>query len=148
MNDEDELRTTLQAMLGSSFSNVSVNDFGSVMISLPDNPVACKVNRLRDGSLVVNIESPVLLDVPSPRPDVYELICLLTHQIPFGSLSVIGGSTGDIHIFVRGQLFANGFSNSHLTRAVSLTRDAAIAQIQALRQLAPPIGGVTAYGAM
>jgi hypothetical protein len=144
--DEDSLRSALKSMLEASFPNVSTNEFGSVVVSFPDNPVGCKVSRLPDGSLVVNLESPILLDVPSPQSEVYELICLLQKGIPFGSLIVVGGSSGDIHMLIRGQLLADGLAASHLTRAVALVHGAAVAEIGRFRELAPPIGGVTAYG--
>src|SRR4051812_27639027 len=114
MTTVDALREMLQASLSAAFPNVSVNEFGSVMTSFPDNPVACKVATLPDGALVVNLESPVLLDIPSPKPEVYELICLLEQGIQFGWLSVIGSSSGDIHIFARAQLFADGLTASSL----------------------------------
>jgi hypothetical protein len=70
---EDELRHAVRAALDGVFPNVSFNEFGTVMVSLAENPVGCKTVRLADGSLAVNLEAPVLLDVPPPSANFYEL---------------------------------------------------------------------------
>jgi hypothetical protein len=59
---------------------------------------------------------------------------------------VIGGSNGDVHVFVKAQLLAEALPGPQLGRAVALAHAAAVREIGRLRLITPPIGGVTASG--
>ncbi len=143
--NEDELRTTVHGMLAGVFPDVWVNDYGSIMVQLPRNPVKCVAAKLPEGSLVVNLESPVLLDVPKPQPDVFQLLCLLQSSVPFGSIVTVSSSAGDVHLAIRGQLLADGLTTEALTKAVTLVHAAALDEIDRFRRISPPLGGQTAY---
>ena len=142
--NEDELRRAIKASLDEAFANVALNEFGTIMVPMPGNPIGCKTARLADDSLVVNIEAPILFDVPTPPSSLYELICLLTADISFGSFLVIGGANKDIHIFLRAQLPPEAAQGPAIRRAVGLLHAASIREIQRFRSITPPIGGTTA----
>ncbi|WFE47688.1 hypothetical protein [Verrucosispora sp. WMMD1129] len=141
--NEDEIRNAIKMSLEAAFSNVVVNEFGSVMVYMPGNPIGCKIARLPDGSLIVNLEAPILLDVPTPPSSLYELICLLAGKIGYGSFLVIGHSNKDIHIFLRAQLLPEVACGPEIRRAVELLHAASIQEIQRFRSFTPPIGGTT-----
>ncbi|GAA2863852.1 hypothetical protein Acy02nite_72330 [Actinoplanes cyaneus] len=142
--DEDELRRTVRKSLDEAFTGVSLTESGTIMVPMPDNPIGCKTARLADGSLTVNLEAPVLFDVPAPSAVLYELICVLSNNLGYGSFVVIGGPNGDIHIFLRAQVPPEAAHGPAMPRAVRLLHAAALHEIQRFRSLTPPIGGTTA----
>jgi hypothetical protein len=142
--NEDELRRAIMANLEGAFANVVLNEFGTVMVPMPGNPIGCKTARLADDSLIVNLEAPILFDVPTPSSSLYELICLITADISYGSFLVFGGPNKDIHIFLRAQLPPEAAYGPAIRRAVRLLHAASIEEIQRFRSFNPPIGGATA----
>jgi hypothetical protein len=139
-----ELQVAVTALLKASFTSVSRTAEGGILVAFPDNPVHCYIGELPDGTFIVDLESPVFLDVPQPEPDVYELICLLQHDIAFGSLAVVSSARGGIHLIIRAQLLTDGMTSGQLARAVRVVQREAMAEIHRFRQLAPPLGGETA----
>jgi hypothetical protein len=139
-----ELQVAVTALLEASFASVSRTAEGRILVAFPDNPVHCHIGELPDGTFVVDLESPVFLDVPQPEPDVYELICLLQRDIAFGSLAVVRSARGGIHLIIRAQLLTDGMTSGQLARAVRVVQREAMAEIRRFRQLAPPLGGETA----
>ncbi|RAN97444.1 hypothetical protein GAR05_03564 [Micromonospora saelicesensis] len=142
--NEDELQRAIKVSLDETFANVALNEFGTIMVPLPGNPIGCKTARLADQSLIVNLEAPVLFDVPTPPASLYELICLMSTDLGYGSFLVIGGPNRDIHIFLRAQLLPEEACGPAIHRAVVLLHEASIREIRRFRSLTPPIGGATA----
>ena len=120
------------------------------MIPLPDNPVACKAKTATNGSPVLQIEAPVLLDVPAPRPSVLRYILSRSQDLGFGRLAAVFAQhepepMGDAHIFVQAHLFADTLTPAILSSAIRLVHATALGDIEFLRQIAPPVGGTRAY---
>jgi hypothetical protein len=139
-----DLQVAVTALLEASFTSVSGTAEGGILVAFPDNPVHCYIGELPDGTLVVDLESPVFLDIPEPEPDVYQLICLLQRDIAFGSLAVVSNARGGVHLILRAQLLPDGVTSAQLARAVRVVQREALAEIHRFRQLAPPLGGETA----
>jgi hypothetical protein len=78
---ESGLRSTLRELLEATFPSVSVTDSGAFMVSLRANPVGCKIRTLTDGGAAIEIESPVLLDLPPPTAELFQLICLRQREM-------------------------------------------------------------------
>lgn len=141
MMEEASTRAVVEAFLNQSFNNVELNEFGAFMVWLPDNPVRCEIRRLDSGEVIVIVESPVLMDVPPPPREIYELICLIQRDLPFGALVVIGNPAGEIHIAVQSKLVAEQLTQASLHAAVRLVQSTAISEIERFQSLSPPIGG-------
>lgn len=140
----EDVREHVLATLRGAYPEVGIDEWGSVVVMFRDFPVHCKFSRASDGEPVVLVQAPVLLDVPAPPGELYELVCLIQSRIGFGSLSVIGSTTGDIHVMLNAHLLDTSVASAQ--RAVRLVHDEARAQAQALLALTPPIGGATASG--
>ncbi len=112
---------------------------------MTDTPVLCRFSTLPLGHVVVDVESPVLLDFVPP-PDFYELISVQQIGLGFGSLLVgAGEEVGQIMVALSVKLFADGLTATHLKRAILMIHRAALDQIQILEGLTPPLGGHRAY---
>jgi hypothetical protein len=150
MTDNNPLVATLLSMLAGQFDHVSVNEFGNVLIPLPDNPVVWKAKTAIDASPVVQIESPVLLDVPAPRPSVLRYLLTRSHDLGFGRLAAVFGPlepepTGDPPIVVQAQLLADTLAPAALGSAIRIVHATSLGEIAFFRQLSPPVGGTRAY---
>lgn len=142
----------IKTMVSERFPDVSVNEAGNVLVSLPENPVICKLRMTADGSAVVLLEAPVLLDVPSPRPSVLRYVLSRAGDLGFGHLVALFSELGpepmgEAHILLRAHLFAETLTPALLAKAIRLVHGAALREIDFFRQLSPPVGGTTAYGA-
>lgn len=151
MNGNHPLVDTLLGMLAGHFDHFSVNEFGNVMIPLPDNPVVCKPKTATDGTPVVRIEAPVLLDVPAPRPSVLRYMLSRSEELGFGRLVAVFAERepepmGDAHIFVQAHLFVDTLAPAVLSSAIRLVHTTSLSEMEFLRQLSPPVGGTRAYG--
>lgn len=143
--DEAAVQVDVRSFLEQSFDEVSMSEFGGLMIWLPDNPAKCEIQVLEGGTVIVKIESPVLMDVPPPPQEMFELICLLQREIEFGSLVVISNSVGEMHLAVQAKLLAGQLTQDMLSTAVRLVHKAALNEISRFQSLTPPVGGATAY---
>jgi len=146
---EAEAREAVFAELSASWGHevpVSLNDYGSIYLRMVDTPVLCRFSSMALGHVVVEVESPCLLDF-LPPPDFYELISLLQFKLGFGSILVAAGQEdGQAIVVVSAKLFADGLTGTHLKRAILLIHRTALDQIQLLENLSPPLGGHREYG--
>jgi hypothetical protein len=139
----EAFREHVLADLRGAFPEVEVDEWGSVVVLFRDFPVHCKFSRAADGEPVVLVQAPVLLDVHAPPDDLYELVCLLQSRIVFGSLAVIGSSSGNIHLMLNAHLLETAAATAK--RAVRLVHEEARVQAHCPART-PPNGGVTAAG--
>lgn len=144
-----EARDAAFAELSETWSHevsVSLNDSGSILLGMADTPVLCRFSTLPLGHVVVDVESPILLDFVPPS-DFYELVAVTQVGLAFGSLVVAAGE-GDNQIMIAAsaKLFADGLTGTHLKRAILLIHRTALDQIQVLESLSPSLGGYRAYG--
>lgn len=146
---EAQARQAALAELSASWGHevpVSLNDSGSILVSMSDTPVLCRFSTLPLGHVVVEVESPVLLDFVPP-PDFYELVSVQQIGLGFGSLLIAAGEeVGQIMVAATAKLFADGLTATHLKRAILSIHQTAVDQIQILESLTPPLGGYRAYG--
>lgn len=145
---DSEARQAVFDELSATWSHevpVSLTASGSIFLQMNDNPVLCRFPTLPLGYVLVEIESPVLLDFVPP-PDFYELISVSQIRLGFGSLIVAAGEeVGQIMVAVSAKLFADGLTAAHLKRAIQFVHRTALEQIQILENVTPPLGGRRAY---
>lgn len=144
--DEASVRTTAEGILRAAFSGlVSVNEWGSVLVSLPVTPVVCRARAIGSGVVVLNVSSPILLDFVPPA-DFYELIAVSQIGLPFGAIvTAAGQAPGQIMIEFRAQLLTEPLQPAHVIAAVRMVHDQTVAQIENLERITPPLDGVRAY---
>ena len=145
--DEASVRTAAERILRSAFADlVSVNQWGSVVIAFPVTPVVCRVRGSDDGPTVLDVSSPILLDF-TPPADFYELVAVSQIGLKFGAITTAAGEgPGQIMLELRAQLLTDPLDPGHLVTATRLVHGQAVAQIEGLERITPPLGGARAYG--
>lgn len=145
----DEARQAALAELQTTWGHqidISLNNYGSIYLSMETTSVLCRFEQLSLGHTVVELESPVLLDFVPP-PGFYEMLLLHQARIEFGSFQIGAGMEADqIMLTVNGRLFADGLTSTHLKRAISMIHRSAKDQIEILQRITPPLGGSGPYG--
>ena len=141
-------RDLVAAELSSSWGHevpVTLTESGAIYLQMQETPVMCRFETTPLGHVVVDIESPILLDFVPP-PSFYELISLQQFNLPFGSLLVAGGEGQDqVMLAANAKLFADGLTGTHLKRTILYVHRTAMEQLQLLQRLVPPIGGHGVY---
>lgn len=134
----------LREWLAADYGNVTINEYGSVVVPAGTTTIICKPTATHDGDEIVQIEAPILVEVPS-NPDLFELLTLTTLQEPFGACVVGGGEREDtVWIFYRATAYLDSLTADQLKRTVSLVYNRATAIADELR---PVTGGAGLFDA-
>lgn len=138
----DAARAWVLNTLGVPYAQATLNDFGSVIVHLPETLVVCKFRETSGGDVVVVVDSPVLLEVPATA-ELYELLAISDVSFPFGSFSVgAGDSDATLTIGFSAKMFVDDLPPEHLLRAVVAISSEAVHQT---RYLQPVVGGFGIY---
>lgn len=133
----DEARARVLEALTPYFPQAGLNDYGSIIIQLPDTLVVCKFREAATGDAVVTIEAPVLLEIPA-KPDLYELLAVSAVSFPLGTFSVGAGETREtLTLAFSAKWFVDGVPPDHFVRAVNTVHAEAVNQMKMLK----PMGG-------
>jgi hypothetical protein len=137
MSAVHDVKSSVIRLLGSC-PGVAQDEFGSLIIPFVDTMVVCRFRDLGDSGVVVTVNAPVLLEVPS-RPELYELVAVSAVSFPYGTLSLGAGETeSTLTLGFDAPLFGEDLTPRHLQRAIRIVHNVSLDQT---RRLHPVFGG-------
>ena len=157
-----ELSRWIHGVVQGTYPDAVLREWGSVLVQLPENPVAISVTERQIASFsgeshppaifqAVRVAAPVRIDYP-PSADIDRLLHLLQSRMGFGALVQITGqvdSSGPVLCILEVEAVfpADGLRDTLITRSIDLVNAQALMVRDLVERLTPPIGGYRGYDA-
>jgi hypothetical protein len=138
MSTVHDVRSLVSRLLTANYREITQDEYGSIIIPFVQTMIICRFRDLGEAGIVVTVNAPVLLEVPS-RPELYELVAVSSVSFPYGSLSLGAGDTdATLTLGFDAPLFGEDLLPRHLQRAIRIVHNVSLDQT---RRLQPVFGG-------